>query len=668
VLQFILAGLALGSIYAIAASSLVITYVSAGILNFAFGAMAYTVGRLYYTLNTEHGWPILPAALTCLFVAAPALGVLLWAVLFRLLRGSSTAVKIVSTIGLSVALPPLAELVIGDQPVPAAPGLAPLPVATFDVAGAPVTLDQVITYLCVAAVLLLGVLVLRYSDVGLKVRAMVDSPALTAASGVQPARISAGVWAVSSSLAGLTGILIAPTDGLTVFGMTAFMATAFAAVVAARLTSLPITVGVSFLMGLVTAVVQRYVSPDSTVGAALIPSVPFLFIVAVLLYQVVRSGHAGETATIGGALDRAIEPAGAGYGAPERSGTRSSGRLGLVLGVAVLVALPLLFSGYWLGLLALGFAYGLLFLSTTIVTGDGGMIWLCQITFAGGAAVLAAQFASNAGWPPLVAVLVSALLMIPLGVGIGLLTIRLGELYIVLVTLCFGLLVERLVFFHPDISQYGAGVPLPRPELLDNDRVFAFVALGVFLLLALVVTNLRRSTTGMALAAVRWSEPAARTLGLSAVGTKVVISGLASFIAGLGGGFIALDAAAAQPETFATFGGLVLLAVLVTFGARPIGGAVIAGIFFAVVPGLLATLLPTSLAQLPAILFGVGAIMLARNPNGVVALHGGQISAVLDRLTDRRHVRPAADHPAATPPRPEHEPAALAGTDRGERP
>jgi branched-subunit amino acid ABC-type transport system permease component len=55
-LQYILLGLALGSIYAIAAAGIVVTFVSAGVLNLAFGSMAYVVARFYYLLNSQHGW------------------------------------------------------------------------------------------------------------------------------------------------------------------------------------------------------------------------------------------------------------------------------------------------------------------------------------------------------------------------------------------------------------------------------------------------------------------------------------------------------------------------------------------------------------------------------------------------------------------------------------
>ena len=74
-LQFVIAGLVLGGIYAICSAGLVITYTSSGILNFAFGAIAFFIARFYYFLNTQHGWAIIPAAVLSILVASPALGV-----------------------------------------------------------------------------------------------------------------------------------------------------------------------------------------------------------------------------------------------------------------------------------------------------------------------------------------------------------------------------------------------------------------------------------------------------------------------------------------------------------------------------------------------------------------------------------------------------------------
>ena len=72
--QFIVVGLVLGSIYALAASGLVITYVSTGVLNFAFGSLAFFIARTYYYLHVEKEWGILARPALCLLVLSPAHG------------------------------------------------------------------------------------------------------------------------------------------------------------------------------------------------------------------------------------------------------------------------------------------------------------------------------------------------------------------------------------------------------------------------------------------------------------------------------------------------------------------------------------------------------------------------------------------------------------------
>jgi branched-chain amino acid transport system permease protein len=67
------------------------------------------------------------------------MGVVLYAVLFRFIRGQSTLIKLVTTIGLSVALPPIANLLLGTQAITSAPGLALGSDRPFHLFGAPIT-------------------------------------------------------------------------------------------------------------------------------------------------------------------------------------------------------------------------------------------------------------------------------------------------------------------------------------------------------------------------------------------------------------------------------------------------------------------------------------------------------------------------------------------------
>lgn len=647
-LQYILAGLALGSIYAIAASGLVVTFVSGGVLNFAFGSMAYFVARFYYWLNSQHGWRTDAAGAVSLVVMAPLLGVFLYFFLFQFIRGKSTLIKLVATIGLSVALPPVADFLFGTQAITSAPGLASLSDQPFHFLGAPVTTDQVITYGFVLFVVLAGTLVLRLTSVGLRVRAMVDSEAMASLSGVNPGRVAVGVWAVSATLAGLAGVLVAPTNGLTTTGMTALMAAAFAAVVAARLRSLPGAVAVALLMGVVTDVIQKYLPANSSLTAAIIPSVPFGFILVFLIFYLIRSGSLNEDAGEGGPLDHAVRPASQDS---EDSGVQAAAEvkgwaayLGLVP-LLVAACLPLIFRGssYWLGLTALGFCYAITFVTFTVVTGEGGMLWLSQIIFAGAGALATGQFVNSWHIPVLLAVALGGVVAAIAGAIIGLLTIRLGDLYVALVTLTFGLLVETLVFTRNRFLQGGLGVTVLPPHFARSPLVFGYLALGVFLIFALFTLNLRRSTSGLALRAVRDSEPGARTLGLSVVQVKVIVGALAAFVAAVGGGFLAMDTQIAQPQSFATFAGLVWLAVVVTMGVRSLIAALLAGLSFTLFPGIFQTYVPTRWAEVPTMLFGLGAISVARHPEGVIAQNGRQIRQALTALTSRlTHPQPAA--------------------------
>ncbi len=643
-LSFVVAGLVLGSIYALAASGLVITYVSTGILNFAFGSLAYFVARTYYWMHVEKGWGILLSAGLCLFVLAPVLGLVLYLLIFRHLRLSSQLIKVVVTIGLSVLIPALANIIFGTDELLAPPGLAPQPASVYKVFGTAVTLDQLIAYGCVLAIVVIGALVLRYTEAGLSVRAMVDSEAMTSLSGSDPSRTAAGVWIVATFLAGLSGILAAPLIGLDSNRFTLLIAAAFAAVIAARLRSLPIAVVVALLMGIAGSLVLYYLPPESSFTAAVIPSIPFVFIVLSLIYNVLRSGRVDEDEGVGGALDRAISPHGGSRLAASVDVDNPYPRLNFFFPVALfamICLLPLVFNSFYLTLMTTAVTLAIVFLAYTLVTGEGGMLWLCQITFAGVGALTTGQLATEHGWPVLLAIIGGGVVAAALGVLIGVLTIRLGNLYVALVTLTFGLLMERLVFTLKDFSQFGAGVAVARPEFAASDTAFTYLVLATFAILAILIVNLRRSTTGLALNAVRWSENASRTMGLSVVQMKILVSGLAAFVAGVGGGFYASAHKQAIPLDYVTLLGLVWLAVLVTFGVRSNIAALLAALFFVIPAAWLQTNFSDTWAQLPVLLFGLGAIALARNPEGTVHVWAMSLQRGLQKVSGARTV-PAA--------------------------
>jgi branched-chain amino acid transport system permease protein len=637
-IAFILAGLVLGGIYAISAASIVVTYVSAGVLNFAFGAIAFFIARLYYYLVAQLGWPVPAAAVVAIVIAGPLLGVALYFALFRFLAQAQAITKVVATIGLSVAIPAATELIFGDQPILTSPGLAPQPERVFHVGGVAITLDQVIAYGCVVAVLAVGTWVLRRTQVGLLVRATVDSKAMTSLSGISPARIAVGVWAAGTFLAGLAGVLAAPVLNVgSVSNYTVITASAFAAVVAAKLRSLPVAVAIGLLMGVLGSVLQWALpSVSSLVTGDIIAAIPFVMVVIFLLYYTWRKAVTEET--LGGILDKAISVRGilpqaeAGAFAPAAGAASRSGRLrgyaarAMDLGprnpfVVLTAVAPLVLSGFWLGPVAEGAAIGIVFLSFTLLTGEGGMISLCQISFAGVGGLTAAQMNATYHLPVLLGVLIGAVLAGACGLVVGLLTARMGNLYAALATLTLALLLSSIVFQLNVFLQYGAGVTVSRPSL------------AVFVAISLFIAAIRRSTSGLALSAIRSTETGARSAGVSVVRLKIGLWGLAAAIAGVGGGMYVIYNGVALPQSFDAIVGLTWFAVVITNGRRSNNAALAAGLFYTLIPQLFTTYLPTSLGQVPTLLFGAGAVLLARNPDGIITMNGRQLTALARRLT-----------------------------------
>ena len=55
-MPFIVAGIAIGAIYGLAATGLVLTYKTSGIFNFGHGALATAAAYVFYWMHVDHGW------------------------------------------------------------------------------------------------------------------------------------------------------------------------------------------------------------------------------------------------------------------------------------------------------------------------------------------------------------------------------------------------------------------------------------------------------------------------------------------------------------------------------------------------------------------------------------------------------------------------------------
>src|SRR5581483_9236243 len=603
------------------------------------------IARMYYQFAQVWHWNSWLSAILTIFVFAPAFGVFLWGFLFRHLTNSSQIVRLVATIGLFVAIPAIAELIFGYDPTLNTLGLAGANPPVYHVFGVTLNLDQVFVLGFAGVVALALGAMMRFTTFGLLIRAVVDSPTVSRLVGTDPQRVSMGAWALGATLAGLAGVLLTPLVTLDVDSFNVLLVASFAAVVLARMENLPLAFVGGLVVGVIQQIVTKFVPADSVALKGIVPSMPFILLVIFLFFW----GSARETvgsraAAMGVNADAEKEDITTTTVRRQRSFLRSLTPIA-VWGVILAVAVPLYMNSFWLGLFSEGLATATIFLSFTVISGQAGVISLGQSALAGVGAIAVGQFATAFGWPMLPSVILAGGCAAVLGVLVAVISVRLGDLYVALTTLGMGLLLENMVYTIGRFDNFSIGVSVTPPKLgpidFSGKNTFYFLLLGVFCVLALVVWNLKRSSTGLELAAMRSDPVRATTLGIRPWRLKIFAFGLAAFIAGVGGCMLAMYQFRALPENFATTIGLVWFAVVATLGLRSIAAALVAGLTFAVFPQIISDHLSQTFQTLPTALFGLGAIAVARHPDGVVAMHVQQYKWVKRKLSGLRHRAPS---------------------------
>ncbi|HZM30311.1 MAG TPA: ABC transporter permease [Acidimicrobiales bacterium] len=650
-LRSVLQGLPPGTAYALIALGFVLAYKTSGVFNLAFGAQAYISAAMYFEARVEWGWGILPAFVLSVLILAPAIGLVLERLIFRHLRTSSAVAKLVVAIGLTVALPSLFEMIVGFDPVAGRTpeGIVPDGATVFyDPFGVyPFSRNELVG-MAVAAAAMAGLAALfRFTDLGLRMRAVVESHRMTELMGIRAERVSAFSWALSSLFAGLAGVLIAPRFNTLVAGdFFNLMVVGIAAAAVGRLMSLPRAflggLGLGVLIALANTFLPRWSEDHPLIGQIqenVTPAIPFLVLFGLLvLWPAVRRTRGASDPLAG------VDPPPPSLAASTRSQLLT--RLTWVAGVLFFVLTGwVVFTradASWLYLVTQAVILGTIFLSITVITGMAGEISLCQGTFAAIGAFGAFQLTDRMGMSVLVAAFVGAAVAAAVAAVLSLPVLRLGGVWVAIATLAFAYFFDSVMIKMPWIgggdTSLMQGTRVPRPTIgpwdLADDKQFLVLAIVVFVLVAFAVIRIREGTVGRTLRAVRGSEVAAQSIGISPARARLVAFAVSAFIAGLGGALLAMHQENVNyGGNFVPFVALFWLVIVVSLGSRTVEGAAQAAIAFAlfdavILKGALFEWILRSPDRVPDIfplspawrlvLFGLGALQFARHPEGMV--------------------------------------------------
>jgi branched-chain amino acid transport system permease protein len=610
---FLITGLVTGCIYALVAMGLVVTYTTTGIFNFSHGAIAMVAAYMFWQL--WQGWDlnVILAFLLVLLVIAPLFGLLIELVLMRPLRGAPVDLSVVVTLGLLLLLVGVANSAWSPTKTRVLPQLDSG--RGFRVGAVLVSYHELITVGALLAAAIALRALFTQTRIGIAMRAVVDNPDLLAMAGGRPIRVQQLAWILSCSLAALGGMLLAPIQQLNILNLTLLVVDGYAAAIIGRLRNLPIAVAGAIAIAIGQVMAEGYLPTSGflTRVQAIIP-MAVLFIVLILLPQ-----------------DRLRTATFANQVAPRVASLRSSLSVGAALIAAAAIVGPFL-SGPNLKIASNGFITGIMLLSLVLMTGYGGMVSLCTLSFVGLGSYAMAHVGGSSG--SLLGVLAAIGMSAAVGALVALPTLRLRGLYLALATFSFAAVMELAVFAQ--ILGTGGNLAVARVHIpgvpTRSDQAFFMVCTVTFVLVAVGVLALRRGSFGRRLVATNDSPAACATLGVNVNGTKLVTFTISAGLAGLAGSLFGGVPGSVSANDFTSLGCLVILLLARVGGINTATGALLGAstltAFQVAQPHL-----PIWVGQLQFTLTGLAAISVGRDPNGL----GGRIARLIAR------VRPASD-------------------------
>ena len=299
-LQQIINGLVLGSMYALIALGYTMVYGIIQLINFAHGEVLMVgaltswscIGWMQQAMPDAPGWLILLLATLIACAVAALLNFVIEKVAYRPLRNSPRLAPLITAIGMSILLQTLAMIIWKPNYKPY-PML--LPAQPVELGGAVITSMQILILGVTVVALAAMVYLVNYTKLGRAMRATAENPRVAALMGVKPDMVISATFIIGAVFAAIAGIMYASNYGTAQHTM-GFLPglKAFTAAVFGGIGNLAGAVVGGILLGLIEAIGSGYIGTFT--GGILGSNYAdiFAFIVLIIILTLRPSGLLGE--------------------------------------------------------------------------------------------------------------------------------------------------------------------------------------------------------------------------------------------------------------------------------------------------------------------------------------------------------------------------------------
>lgn len=277
-MSMLVVALTVGAVLGVLATGLVLIYRTTNVFNFGHGAIAMIASYAFY-VGRDEGQPTAVAFLLAMVISLGAGGLIATIITVRL-RKAPLSTQVALTLALLIGLQGVAALIWGPEQR-FATGVFGTEAYGLP-GGATISRDALAGL--VGSLLLAGLTIglLRWTRLGLFLRARVESPLGAEIVGISLRLTGVISWMVGACLAAFAGILVTPLFQLDPFIHTLLLIQAYAAALVGRLSNIGLTIAGGFAFGLITAFLTSYVQD---VPSQLKEGLPFLLIFVLLFFQ-----------------------------------------------------------------------------------------------------------------------------------------------------------------------------------------------------------------------------------------------------------------------------------------------------------------------------------------------------------------------------------------------
>ena len=263
--QQVINGLVLGSLYALIALGYTMVYGVLNLINFAHGdvlmvgalAALSAVGLLHGVWPGLPGWLLLILGIAAAVPVCVSLSLVIERVAYRPLRHAPRLAPLITAIGVSILIETLAMLIWGRNYL-TFPQL--LPEAPLHVGAATISVTKVVV-IVLAALIMGGLLwLVQATRLGRAMRATAENPRVASLMGVNPDAVIAMTFAIGAGLAAVAGVMIEATYQVAHFYMGFIPGLkAFTAAVLGGIGNIPGAMVGGILLGLIEALGAGYI-------------------------------------------------------------------------------------------------------------------------------------------------------------------------------------------------------------------------------------------------------------------------------------------------------------------------------------------------------------------------------------------------------------------------